>query len=57
MATELTAEQRLDRLEDALTAYVLMNHVNPALLVNNPANAQHGQVVLDFVRAIGSERR
>ncbi|MGD0945207.1 MAG: hypothetical protein ABR972_13185 [Acidimicrobiales bacterium] len=56
MASTLSQEERIDRLEDALKAYVLVDHPNPVSLTNNPLNAPHGQVVLDFVQAITRER-
>jgi hypothetical protein len=57
MATELTTEQRLDRLENALSAYALVNYPNPSILVSDPANAPHGRVLLDFLLDVNDERR
>ena len=57
MATELNHDERLDRVENALNAYILMNYgSNLSTLTNSPTNAQQGRVLIDFVHAITAER-
>jgi hypothetical protein len=51
-----TIEERLDRVENALKAYILMNYgSNPSTLTNSPTNAQQGRVLIDLVHATAAE--
>jgi len=57
VVTELGQDERLERLERALSAYILMSYGNNLrALTSNAVNARYGQEVRDFLHAMGAER-
>jgi len=52
----MSAEERLERLENALIAYIRMHERDPAFFATNPADQAYAEIVRDFVNEVLGER-